>query len=323
MACDVRGALDALKEDFDAMRAELGGLRLLLCMIPGPDGRLTGVPPFRTEEVAGSGSVPGDYPTTVLYVAGRRYLPDDSYGLLQEGAVSPPSTARWGLFWYYLRDGLDRFVETAGRGGRLLGELPGDVRSALPFELIDPMALDANPVRWALALFTLGWQQSPEVGLRARRYVVTHDHEWVEIPRNRGERRLLSEQRREVGWLLTSDPADRFASVMGTEVFDASARMCEILAEMLPARRSGPVQKPEGWVKSELYKHAMISPATFDRIREVAGIPAADPGDQARRFDAQDLSNLIRAADRASGKQRWQEAAERWRQLLPPVRTER
>ena len=80
--------------------------------------------------------------------------------------------------------------------------------------------------------------------------------------------------------------------------------------------------KPAGWTKSELIEQAKeydasISPSTFDRIREAAGIASAERGGrgQQRRFSNAQVTKLIKAAS-TSRFRSGPEIARAWSGLL-------
>lgn len=232
-------AWSALREWFSSNAAEWGGTRLLLRVIPGPHGHVTGVPPFAPESVRFEGSLPGHYPWLVLkWIASRTPLgtPTSRNAVVCEDKWSL-GMARFGLYWFHSNAGWNQWLDKAAEAGRLLGTLPEDCRKHLWSPPEYQVATEDDARRWMLALFALGTRGRGEGTLTARPAIVDHRHRWLTIPVNRAERaRLIRDNPGYVADALRRDTYDDLAAVLTPEVYAASALACAAIEELFPRR---------------------------------------------------------------------------------------
>lgn len=121
---------------------------------------------------------------------------------------------------------------------------------------------------------------------------------------------------------LDLQKADRSLPSLPTPAPRFADRLLQIRQWCLEATSRIPASaKMDGWTKQELCKEADISGPTFSRIRRVCKLRrVAKSGRHSFRYSMQNVRELIRGArEHAHRRHLWEQAADRWEQLLQGI----
>lgn len=225
---------------------------------------------------------------------------------------------------------LEEFERIAARAWACL---PLSIRQKVSPGYMYPSQLRDPAYRWIALIFVMAWESDEHSGFVAHRVYAERGCTFCVEPLVRELERRVGTDRDDKARVLKAVgeirgsvqtnsvwrgaakrldlPVERCRAVLSLDIVRATLR---VIARLRRSVESGLPR--ESWQKAELVKAAGVSDATFDRMREAAGIEPGISGDTTRTYSRKEIQAIITAALLAPRKREWKRAAKGLQDLL-------